>query len=773
MPSYLSRITCTKCIPALLTALLLCTTNEYASAEQVSTEAWDISADKVMRYEDPNSIVAQGNVILEKKEPMPLNPPPPATRFTSWSELLEEEKVVPPVVLGEEVKEVTTPQYRTTVTIKADWMVYDVELESIKAKGHVRITTDDDTLTAKEGTLNLSNETGNFVDAVIIRKENDLHLEGQVIEKTGFDTYRITDGWAITCKLENGDAPPWSFASAKTDIRQGGYAVLKHARFNIKGVPVLYSPYLILPVKNTRQTGLLFPEFSSSTNGGFGFNLPLFLNISDSVDATFYPEYYAKRGFMPGLEFRYVASATDKGTFGASYLDDQLSDPSETEYYSDTGYTHDNSDRYWIRGKADHSFGDWQSRLDIDVVSDQDYLNEFNSGSTGFKKLHNRYLNDFGRGFQNQSDTQRQNTFTILNSWDGMTLEANLLAISESNTAASDTNTPLWKLPGINFSGAIPVWTTDFSFDWETNYVNYWREDGVGGHRFDIHPSLSAPIPISAYLETRAEVSVRDTFYMVETYGDGEWQNDDTQNRLYPEFLLETATTLEKDFFSTGNSFRTMAHQIRPYINYGYIPEVDQDELPQFDDVDTVGEKNSISYGIDNFLNKYTRSGQDQENLHNYLEWKLQQSYDLRDTASDEPFSDIFSELTWKPITGANLSYKTYYDVYDNELANHTLEALYGNSRGDLFSLDYSFKESEDIEEINATMLAHLIYGWSVGGEIQHSLSEEETVKASGSLTYQALCWSVKFETHYTPAETTYLMLFNLANIGVPFGIDI
>ena len=97
-----------------------------------------------------------------------------------------------------------------------------------------RLSTKDDQLFAKEGILNLVNETGNFSDATILRKENSLHLEGKKIEKTGVDTYRIDDGWVITCKLEKNETPPWSFSSSETDVRQEGYAVLKHARFNIR-----------------------------------------------------------------------------------------------------------------------------------------------------------------------------------------------------------------------------------------------------------------------------------------------------------------------------------------------------------------------------------------------------------------------------------------------------------------------------------------------------------------------------------------------------------
>ena len=288
-------------------------TGDASYAEKVSTEEWNISADKVVRYESPNSIVATGNVILEKKEKV-VQEKKNKTSVTSWDQLLGEDSGAKEAT-AEEIENAPPPKYETTVKISSDWMTYDMDLESIKAKGNVKIVTKDDLLTAKEGTLNLVSETGKFINATVIRDEDSLHLEGESIEKTGLDTYRIVDGWAITCKLDEGETPPWSFSSAKTDIRPGGYAVLKHAMFRIKDVPVLYTPYMIVPVKNTRQTGFLFPEFSYSSNSGFGSNIPFFLNISDSMDATFFPQYFTNRGVMPGLEFRYMANDDSKGVF--------------------------------------------------------------------------------------------------------------------------------------------------------------------------------------------------------------------------------------------------------------------------------------------------------------------------------------------------------------------------------------------------------------------------------------------------------------------------
>ncbi len=743
-----------------------------AHAEKAATEEWNISADKIVRFENPNSIIAQGNVVLTKQEKLPPKKTKAELKRSSWAELLEE-KANEAELVANDIDRAAAAEFQTTMTIKADWIAYDVDLELIKAKGNVYISTKDNQLFAKEGVLNLVDETGKFSNATLTRNQKSLHLEGKTIEKTGVDTYKIVDGWAITCKLEKNETPPWSFSSSETDVRQEGYAVLKHAKFNIRNVPIFYTPYLIVPVSTTRHTGFLLPEVSFSDNNGMGYNLPFFLNISDSADVTFYPKYLTNRGFMPGAEFRYVASQHDKGVFTANYLDDKLSDSSENDYYSNTGYTHDNNNRYWLRGKADHSIADWQTRLDIDIVSDQDYLDEFDNGVTGFSKTQDRYLDVFGRGFQAQSITERENTFNTLRNWDGMWLQVNLLAIDDADTNASSTNTPLMQLPSIDFSGVIPVKETNLTFGWNTNYVDYWREDGIGGHRFDFNPSLSSPIPLGPYLESRTELGLRDTFYVVETYGDSEWDHKDTQNRFYPEFGIDVATTLQKDYFSDSANDWSYTHQVRPYVKYGYIPNINQNDLPQFDAEDSINSVNVITYGIDNYLNKFLGNEETSDNLNNFLELKLEQAYDLNAEISNHPFSDLYSELKWMPLSRSSISYKNSFDVYDSKFNRHLLEGAYSNSRGDSVTIDYSFNDTDDINQINGKFLLNIMNGWSVGGELKHSISHDQTEEARGSLTYTAACWSIRLETRHTPVDTTYLVTFNLANIGFPLGVGL
>ncbi len=770
----------------IVTFVLILFPSFAIGAETVDTEEWQITADKITRYENPESIVAEGNIILKKMRKVPPKQEEEKSDETDWATLLEEEpekKEITPEELAEEGE----VRYETDVVIKADWMAYDVALESVRARGNIAIETESDQLYAEKGTVNLKKMTGKFSNATVIRDEKDFHLEGEMIEKTGLKTYEVEDGWVITCKIDKDETPPWSFAASDTEVTHGGYAYLKHVRFNIRNVPVFYLPYLILPAKDTRQSGVLFPELSYSTNNGLGINIPIFYNISDSADLTFYPEFLANRGFMAGLEFRYVSSENNKGMFMGSYLYDNLSDPSETEYYEDTGYTHTNKDRYWLRGKLDHTFGDgWITRLDIDIVSDRDYLEEFDFSMVGHEESNKNFIDVFGRGFEINNDSRRENSLKILKNWGDISLETTLLAINdasdtprttttvnEDGTSTTVTNsTPIWELPSVEAGGVHSLGDSTVSLTWDVDYINYWREEGVGGQRIDIHPRLSMPIPVGSYLESRAEAGIRETLYMVKAYGDSEWTTNDTPSRFMYDFNVEVGTTLLREFQVGSPSYEGLSHEVRPYIKYAYVADVDQDDLPSFNSVDRIGHQNGITYGFSNYFDLFgTKDGE--EFSDRIAKVSFQQTYDIRSEASDEPFGPIEMELKLTPWSKFNFDYKTWYDVYDNDFTYHRLSSDYTNSRGDSIDLDYLYENSGTTEQINAKFSLKLLASLTGAYEIKYSLSQEEIDEQNIGLTYQANCWSVTFKSSYTPEDTSFIVLFELLNIGSPIQVSL
>ncbi len=737
-----------------------------SQAEEVGGSQWGITADKITRFEDPRSLVAEGNVELIKTETV--QKIKTSEEVSDWSALLEEPVTeTAPEPAAEEI----FTESKTLTLIRADYVLYDMDKGTIKARDNIYIEIGADKLYAEKGILDLSQETGTFHNAKIIRKEKQLHLEGRVIKKTGNLTYQLDDAWIITCKLEDGETPPWSFRAGHADVTLDSYAVLKDTSFRIKDIPVFWTPYGIIPIKQTRQTGFLFPEFSLSDRDGFGLNLPLFINISPSTDMTLYPNYMANRGLMAGAEFRYMLGDDNRGNFRANYLNDDLTDPAETEYYADGNFTHTNQDRYWIRGKANHDFGEWVSRLDIDIVSDRDYLLEFKSGLSGFNDTNNTFKEMFGRGVQNQTTDNRSNSFKILRSWEDMSLIGELFGVNDVRAVKTDP-TPLWKLPALTFMGRKPVYKTMLDLSWDVNYVNYWRENGVGGHRLDIFPRVSMPVALSDYLETSIELGVRNTSYLIEENGNSDWSGSDSENRFLPTLAVDISTTLKRNFSIDGEEVYAWDHTLRPFLKYYYIPDIDQDDLPQFDSVDNIGENNSFVYGVNNFFNLFG-SDSGGEYQREFAYFKIQQAYDLRDSQSDEPFGPIQMKLGVTPQEQLQLALKSDLDVYGDDLILLGVEANYTNSRGDSLSADYRHKKLENINSIKADAKVHFFNNVFAAYSIERSIEDDETLDQIIGFTYKPACWSVELSSHYTPSSHKIMLLFTLTNIGENLGVSL
>ncbi len=111
------------------------------------------------------------------------------------------------------------------------------------------------------------------------------------------------DAEYTTCR----DCPEsWSIFGRDVSITPGEYIRIKHAYIKARGVVVMYIPYIVLPIKKNRETGLLFPSISLELEKGIRYRQPWFWAISDQNDLTLTPAIYGKRGYGGEFEYRHV-----------------------------------------------------------------------------------------------------------------------------------------------------------------------------------------------------------------------------------------------------------------------------------------------------------------------------------------------------------------------------------------------------------------------------------------------------------------------------------
>ncbi len=124
----------------------------------------------------------------------------------------------------------------------------------------------------------------------------------------------------------------WSIFGRKVRIVLGEYIYIKHAYIKVKGVVVMYVPYIVLPIKKKRDSGLLFPKFGLDLEEGFRFQQPWFWAISNSADLTLTPSSFGKRGWGSEFQFRHTPRDGLWYELNSLHLMDRIYLPNKKDY---------------------------------------------------------------------------------------------------------------------------------------------------------------------------------------------------------------------------------------------------------------------------------------------------------------------------------------------------------------------------------------------------------------------------------------------------------
>ncbi len=192
--------------------------------------------------------------------------------------------------------------------------------------------------------------------------EADIMFHADKIERLGPKTYRMTHGAFSTCLQPN---PRWQIVGTTGTVVLQDHASMKNVQFQVKGLPVLYIPYMYYPLKKEdRQTGFLIPVYTSSGVRGNSISNAFFWAIDRSQDATFNYDYFTKTGQGAGAQYRYVsAQGSGDGNFYVLDEKERLAADGSIERnahqsYKFTGYINqplDSKRRFNLVGRVDYT----------------------------------------------------------------------------------------------------------------------------------------------------------------------------------------------------------------------------------------------------------------------------------------------------------------------------------------------------------------------------------------------------------------------------------
>lgn len=611
--------------------------------------------------------------------------------------------------------------------LTSDRAILSKDTGEAKAEGHVIFMEDGDMILCDTLEIDLNTRRGLIKNGKVFLKKGNFHLYGEEIEKTGNEDYRIKRGRFTTC---DGESPSWSFNASTAEVTVGEYLTSWNTSYQIKGIPVLYLPYLIMPVKNERQSGLLIPRIGYSDQKGIEIDNSFFWAISKNTDATISLNYMSLKGVEEGLEYRYVLNKNTQGTIQTSYIRE-----------TDTG-----NDRWTLKYWHEQYFSPtFFNKTNINYISD------------------NQYYRTYGDIVEERSLNTLESYASFTKNWQGYSIVSQFKYFKDLTDNQEAT---LQRLPEILFTGLRqPIDSSPFYLSINASAVNLYRETGEKGQRIDLNPRFSTNISPNGYFTFTPELGLRETAYL--TNADERWKS----REMY-DIRGSLSTTLLKVYNFEGQELRKLRHSIEPEIIYEYIPDIDQNNLPLFDPVDRIDKKNLLTYSLTNRVAGKIYSSESDYYVREFIFLKISQGFDVNEARREllpgsnrRPFTDITAQLRVTPGPHISLFSDVVVGTYDGYMKVINSSAVVSDNRGDSLTMDYRFTK-DSLEYVRGNLSVKASDSLNVSYDSRYSLSEARYLENIYTIDYHPQCWSVQFIFSERPEERKYLTVINLTGIG-------
>ncbi|WNG37057.1 LPS assembly protein LptD [Archangium violaceum] len=203
-----------------------------------------------------------------------------------------------------------------TSVLRADEMTYDFDKRVAVASGNVLLVSNGlagfaDRLTVDLSTREVSAEGGTFFQKEGVTPQALVDLASREdatareLTQTGSNAFSFTTrrfrllednayqvepaSFTASCGCDVFDRS-WRITASSAKLTPGDRASFTSPTLRVFDVPILWVPWISLPLQN-RQSGLLMPEWAASGLSGFQLDLPLFLTLGRSYDLTISPGY--------------------------------------------------------------------------------------------------------------------------------------------------------------------------------------------------------------------------------------------------------------------------------------------------------------------------------------------------------------------------------------------------------------------------------------------------------------------------------------------------
>ncbi len=598
--------------------------------------------------------------------------------------------------------------------LKADFIRYYVATEWVYVEGDVFVKLGEDELTATEAEFDLVTSTGFLKNGNVFMSGPHIYFEGEHVNKYQGDTYSFVDAHITSCDPED---PVWGVRASSATVEIDGYATLSHANLVLAETDLPPLPYMVLPVKVTRQSGLLLPDYGYSSLHGTYYTQPYFWAIDEERDVTLYGSLFTKSGIMLSAEYRSHTRTNNKTWFGVDYL------------FSTFGSKED--DRVWLRGMSDGEIlnSSWKYKLNADYVSDPSFLLDYDNNMTGYEETNESLEDFFGRGLS-ELDRNRITTGYVYNRWNWLEFALGFQYTQNpyyGKELKQSTDPTVQKLPEASVfvyplaSDILPI-QFDAGMTGSYNYRRY----GSSGAKTELTPRITIPFDLG-FMTTMAQVGINHRNYFGgSTQGtvaplEGDDRADINTSSTLLDMKFQASTELARvwefgtastEVLRDGSELLALRHILRPNLSYTYISHEDQTHLPYYSQEDRIYSRNELDLTLRNTFtakSQYTAFNQEDNTSHTSIHYKNFAYIDLGfgynfEEASRKTNLDRFERRPFKDVTldaninafGLGFNSKVSYSLYGDGITRFDLGTnvpLFELEKYLTWSVAYSYRD--------------------------------------------------------------------------------
>lgn len=635
-------------------------------------------------------------------------------------------------------------------SMRADRIRYDSVTGEADLSGKVRYGDGEQEFAFDRITINLDSETGVLYNGNIrIRRSNYL-IAGERIGKTGKSTFTIEKGMLTTCPCD--PEPDWKFEVRRARVTIDGYAIGKDITFRLRGVPVLWLPWGAFPVKLTRQSGLLLPNFSSNRSRGYTVQIPYYQVINRWSDATVTLDAMSLRGYRPEAEYRFVLNPESMGALRATYFRDRAEERNRGRYYGENVFRS----------------GAFTANAVLEVPTDPRYYLDLVDNTALRSARHAR-----SEGFAAMAGAHSEHAVSVLWNEDLQEIPG------PDNTAQRVPEYAMTLLPG-----GVPL--AGFDLSGEISATRFQRRDGSDELRARGFGQVSRTLPLYRSV-TLVPYLFADA---LGTRFEPSPGNASNEGRFVPGVGGTLSADARKDFPG-----RALVHTAGITAGYRYVPKIRQDDLPVTDRwsrlapqsqfllahsqrllgvKDAVAPKELLSFHIEwayDLGGKETSGSPYVDPLAPYvrtLRDQIDAGAGLPPGKKDAP-SDVYASMGLNPVEHWQFQGEALFDPVERSF---TIGAVSGEYRRDA---DHRFlagyRVSRDLAEDLRGLFVWKFHRW-IRAQAQANYSIKNGYLSDGSAGLSVFprsdCWDVGFtvERRTQPDDTSVKLSFGLKGIG-------